>query len=253
MIAHNTIFVTLSAINPFTSIGGLSRSIIVDAIEFLSRLEGLIEGSYEPSRDRFNADDDGDHTTQAVNMRVRRRIGILSNGLHEMMSDAFDMFDLAGGSVDQINADEYDVEFTSESTIETRRNQRREALYTRMQNARLRSRNIWAIVRLAKEIKEEAAKVVDESSAWDDDMAEGRDAYVCERMRRITACQNKAKIAAVSILKHWPTHWPAIGGTQVQWMTKRGEKRQEGVWQIIDMCRRSLEELEEIILHSADW
>lgn len=95
--------------------------------------------------------------------------------------------------------------------------------------------------------------MVDESLAWDNSIAEGQDAYVCEWMRHITAFQNKTKIAVFSILKHWPTHWPAIGVTQVQWMTKRGEKRQECIWEIIDMCHRSLEELEEIILHSVDW
>ncbi|KAG2059853.1 hypothetical protein BDR06DRAFT_967424 [Suillus hirtellus] len=35
MIAHNTIFVTLSAINPFTLIGSLSCSIIINAIDGL--------------------------------------------------------------------------------------------------------------------------------------------------------------------------------------------------------------------------
>jgi hypothetical protein len=217
----------------------------------LSSLEDLIRGEYEPSADRLDPDDDGDTHTRAVNMRVRRRMEVSSNGLHEMLAEAISLLAISDGSVDGTLTNEHDAGERQEQAIKREPRDGRHKMYEAMRNAMSDSKSVWKLIRLARALRMEMEEARKDCKVWDDRDAERKSACVDQRICSINGMAHKIMTMCATIMKHSGT----VGGRQGdgEWAKKRAEKRESCVWSVIQLCRRSLEEVEGVLCDALDW
>ncbi|KAG1720978.1 uncharacterized protein EDB91DRAFT_1256734 [Suillus paluster] len=219
------------------------------ALPFESALEDMIEGTYEASEDRYDPEDTGDDHTRMVNMRVRRRMVVLSNGLNEILSQAFATLAIPGGCVDGQPANDNDAGGAHVAAGQ-RESGNRTSVETSMRDKASMTRDIWGLVRMARALRKEAEMVMKECALWDADSGL-KNAHVRKRMLEIQLMAHKIMLSSVSILRFiGPAFERRI---EMDRARRRAEKRDSCVWSVISMCRSSLEHVDDVLDHSLDW
>ncbi|KAG1825322.1 hypothetical protein DFJ58DRAFT_849572 [Suillus subalutaceus] len=167
---------------------------------FSSILEDMIIAEYEPSTDVLDIDDECDPIMRVVNIRTRRRMQILTNGLHQILAEAFDMIANPDYASDGNLTSNEDIGESHHDSIQSQRQKRRALLNQALDEARWTSRTVWRIIGLARALRIEAQTVTMECGALgDDESHRERKTYVRQQMKAITDKANKimVKIAAV--------------------------------------------------------
>ncbi|KAG1760691.1 hypothetical protein EV702DRAFT_1207742 [Suillus placidus] len=220
-----------------------------EALNSSSGLEDILRGEYEPFAYRVGPGVDGDPHTSAINMRIQRRMEIATTGVHEMLAEAFSLLETPEQGDDRKPANDHAEERQERDngTLITSRT----CMHRAMQDEVTHTKAVWQLIRLARALRVEVGEVMKDCAASTDETSPHKTECINRHMSSVSIMAHQIMIACATILKNSSTGLGHKGDGE--WVKKRADKRELCVWTVIELCRRSLQEVQAMVLNSIDW